>query len=419
MEPLATVIPKKVARSDTTNFELCLICQVEGGDLVRSPAYASYEKVLEYINLRSEYKDCPYPSISEHLHSVSASTLQECNARWHRDCYSTTCHKKMLEAAKKRYNKSIQAGKNPILSQLPSRPASVPKAVTSDSISHPFTRSSSTPFSTSLCFFCQQDGASLGKLHEVTTFNADEKLKSAVDASGSDTLKVKLSTAIDPKDARAIDVKYHLKCWVTNVDRVLSKGQKASTSCTTTQTEASTEEKQKLALAEIEFFSMLHSLLADGSVLGMSTLQETYINIRKKNGVDNPEISRPTLKQRIKEHFGDVQFGKPLNRTESERVYLKTVGDVAMQQVIDAAEYQKDNTEIIFKCAKLLRKSIATMPLDGWTFQGSLLNSDEHIPPQPFSFLRWLVIGPTPNIENRGRDEKVHREIKTIADVIL
>ena len=29
------------------------------------------------------------------------------------------------------------------------------------------------------------------------------------------------------------------------------------------------------------------------------------------------------------------------------------------------------------------------------------------------------MIGPTPNIENQGRDEKVHREIKTIADVIL
>ena len=140
MEPLATVIPKKKARRGTTNFELCLICQVERGDLVRSPAYASYDKVLEYINLRSEYNDCPYPSISECLHSVSASTLQECNARLHRDCYSTTCHKKMLEAAKKRYDKSIQTDKNPILSQLPGRPASVPKAVTSDSISHPFTR---------------------------------------------------------------------------------------------------------------------------------------------------------------------------------------------------------------------------------------------------------------------------------------
>ena len=58
-------------------------------------------------------------------------------------------------------------------------------------------------------------------LHEVCTFNAGEKLPTSNKSRSNDDLRVRLSTAINPSDARAIDIKYHLPCWVKNVDRVL------------------------------------------------------------------------------------------------------------------------------------------------------------------------------------------------------
>ena len=61
-------------------------------------------------------------------------------------------------------------------------------------------------------FLLSRGQANLGMLHEVCTFNAGEKLQQAIKASQSDDLRVRLSTAVNPSDARAIDVKYHLPC---------------------------------------------------------------------------------------------------------------------------------------------------------------------------------------------------------------
>ena len=82
------------------------------------------------------------------------------------------------------------------------------------------THSMANPFKKELCFFCQEDKQNLRMLHGVCTFNAGEKLQQAIKAGQSDDLRVRLSTAINPSDARAIDVKYHLPYWAENVDRV-------------------------------------------------------------------------------------------------------------------------------------------------------------------------------------------------------
>jgi len=66
-------------------------------------------------------------------------------------------------------------------------------------------------------FFCQEDRKDA--VHEVCTFSMGEKLQKAVEASNNQTWKVQLSSAISGDDAHAVDVKYHLPCWVKNVQR--------------------------------------------------------------------------------------------------------------------------------------------------------------------------------------------------------
>ena len=60
-------------------------------------------------------------------------------------------------------------------------------------------------------------------LHEVATKNAGRALKEAVEKSGNKKFHVKLCTAMDPKDAYAIDVPYHKRCWATHVTHVLRR----------------------------------------------------------------------------------------------------------------------------------------------------------------------------------------------------
>jgi len=71
--------------------------------------------------------------------------------------------------------------------------------------------------------------------------------------SGNETLRVKLSTAIDPTEAHTIDVKYHKRCWALNVTNVLRVGK-------------SPEDRTSLAAevaAEIEFTNLTESMLLD------------------------------------------------------------------------------------------------------------------------------------------------------------
>ena len=77
---------------------------------------------------------------------------------------------------------------------------------------------------------------------------------------------MRLSTVIDPKDAHAIDVKYHLNCWMKNVEHVLSRSTKPSKE-DEERPQGDSTEHQKYVLDEIEFFSMLGEALQEGSFL--------------------------------------------------------------------------------------------------------------------------------------------------------
>ena len=110
-------------------------------------------------------------------------------------------------------------------------------------VSTPFTRPSSSPFAKDMCFFCQKVDPK-NEIHEATSNSVGMKLKKAVDLYGSDILKVQLSTAIDPSDAHAIDVKYHKKCWMMHVENPLLRGKRDS---------GTQNETQRSVAAEIEF----------------------------------------------------------------------------------------------------------------------------------------------------------------------
>ena len=116
----------------------------------------------------------------------------------------------MLKRAKERYEKQIETHRTRRKSSL-----------ASSSEETLLTRSQSVPFDNSLCFFCQSEAAYRHPLHKVATENAGQALRDAVEKSGDDKLRVKLCSAIDPKDAHAIDIRYHKRCWTTHVHAVL------------------------------------------------------------------------------------------------------------------------------------------------------------------------------------------------------
>ena len=87
----------------------------------------------------------------------------------------------------------------------------------------PLTRSKTSPYNRDVCFFFDGEGGYRQPLHTVRTLSAGSSLDAAVKKEGDEKLHVKLSTAVDSKDAHAIDIKYHKNCRTKHFTNVLRK----------------------------------------------------------------------------------------------------------------------------------------------------------------------------------------------------
>lgn len=197
--------------------------------MIAFPKETSLIKLVECVHNRGTYGDKNFPQISRRLHDIDIRKLVEQNVSYHWKCYQDIINVSDISRAKKIYEQATAQKSNDYIAPKVGRPSHSTVYATASAqgltmqvrTSQPRTRSSFHQFNKDLCFFCQ--GASSVSFLEMCPFNAGRRLKEAVDASGNDKWKVRLSTAMDAEDARAIDVKYHLPCWVKNVQRRPSK----------------------------------------------------------------------------------------------------------------------------------------------------------------------------------------------------
>jgi len=198
-----------------------------------------------------------YPELDRRLSEEDEQTLISNKETWHRSCYQEAVHAEKRLSVKQRYERELK--------RLGGRLSEEP------STSGNCTRNSAIPF----WVFCQQGARRRNPLYKLATENAGIKLQRAVELGKDDKLKIRLSTSIDPKDAHAIDVRYHKNCWTLCVSTVLRK----------TTTESAQGNVESEIAAEIKFMSMLDSILLQGSVVGMASLAITFHNIRLNNGL--------------------------------------------------------------------------------------------------------------------------------------
>lgn len=149
------------------------------------------------------------------------------------------------------------------------------------------TRSQTSPYDKSACFFCEEKGTAKQPLHYVSTFSAGESLNEAINLSGNDILRVKLSTSVDATDAHAIDIKYRKNCWLRNVTNVVKKASLSDKSSSNLVCEAA---------ARIEFLVMTESTLREGKILTTSELQITFEEVLRAYDVYHATCSRKALK---------------------------------------------------------------------------------------------------------------------------
>ena len=167
--------------------------------------------------------------------------LKELDVRWHLSCYKRYTLKKTLESEQKRFEEQTQSP--------------MPEDQPSSSSKDYFTRSNSTIYRKSSCFFCDGAGTKRNPLHHVSCDSSGSSLQTAVELSGSDLWRVRLAESISPGDAHTIDVLYHKACWTTNVRNVLRK---------TKDPDKASQTNDAAIASDLEFIRLVEDFLSEG-----------------------------------------------------------------------------------------------------------------------------------------------------------
>ena len=380
------------------DLHLCIICQRKTNEnLVEKPE--AHKKVRVSIEEWSKYGfNLQYKEAWNKLRFTSVQELEDGRASWHRSCYKDAVHAGMLRRARERYERQLEGPNESRRKSRSDLSVEIPQ----------LTRSKTSPYNKNVCFFCDGPPGYHKNLHNISTFSADESLRTAIEMSGNDKLSVKLNTSIAPDDAHAIDIKYHKNCWAIHVSHVLRR-------------ETSESSSEKLAgeiAAQIEFLTMTEMTLRSGKVATMSELQHAFESILESNNVENSRGGRKAVKQLLLREIPEIEFHTPKRVNESERVSIKKTRDQAIQMAEDQTANIDSDMKTLFDAAAIVRKSITKCRK--WKFTGSLKNlPEEHVPAELFSFNRWIIQGPKNELSAEKKSEEVYNRAMVLSQTTV
>ena len=122
-----------------------------------------------------------------------------------------------------------------------------------------------------------------------------------------------ISSAFSSGGAVSIDVKYHLKCLVYNVQRT----ENIDADCSNVAETGSNP-------ANIEFISLVSDMLNQGEIVSIADLETTYIDI-VRGAIPGFNCDRKYVKRLLVEHIPNIDISRPLQLNKPENVALKTV----------------------------------------------------------------------------------------------
>ena len=202
-------------------------------------------------------------------------------------------HSPERERARDRQQHSMSTGSHtPRVKGRRSRSADDVNNVTGSAA--PYTRSSTRPLNTDMCFFCQTDNGQ--KLFTVRTGNAGQSLSQAVQASSDPELKTRHSTCIADGDAHAMGIQYHKACWTKHVFRVLRDD---------TNQAPKTKQSPPQGSSFVELLNIIDTQTRDGAYLSIQDIENTYVSMLHLGGTEvlenhsPPAFTKQWLKGRI------------------------------------------------------------------------------------------------------------------------
>ena len=266
------------------------------------------------------------------------STFKEQNAKWHKSCY-LKFGKSKLERAKERKRKSNEEATNSKWIFTRSSTGEAHTYIPVDSKSP-------------VCFFCSKPETN-EKLHEVSTFQVDFRVRKCAHELQDEDLLAKLSAG----DLIALEAKYHTRCLTNLYNRARGMvPQEPGTS--------SDQTCKGIALAELISYIEERRQDEDIKVFRLADLTKLYTERLDQLGVAvTSRVNSTHLKDRIFMHLPGMKAYK-----EGRDVFMAYEDDIG---TVLRQGYQTDRDEqsvMMTQIADTIRRDIFTQKV---TFSGS------------------------------------------------
>jgi hypothetical protein len=341
--------------------------------------------------------------------------LVDNEATWHRSCYSSATNHTELQRARDRFEHSVATGQYATKKQGHKRSSSEMEA-DMPGTSKPFTRSATEPLSKQLCFFCQYDNSQA--LYSVRSMNCGKAIRKAIEIARDPVLMTRLSNAISPNDAHAVDVKYHKLCWTQHVFHVLRDD-------ASDKAKSTTAEFPMQMSCLIELINLVDLQTQNKAYLPMDEIEATYIYMlggSEEAQKHTPTLTRQWLKDKILQELPSVKSVRQKDRRKPSVLYCPEAYEEDMVNISMVQNYESemDNTKMLYETAKLIRRSIVEFNDEKKkSDMVSVLSTTQDVPKELYSLMRWILIGHEEELQTDMRRRTVDQSALTLSQNLM
>ena len=400
------------------DWKECIFCQTPASskkEYVLNARTESYQKLLDVVRERASLNDGKFVTIQKRLQGCTKEILLENKTKWHRSCYSSATNSKELQRARDRFEHSISSG-HLALKKPGYRRASTEMEADTLRISKPFTRSATKPLSKEQCFFCQSDNGEA--LFKIRTDDAGKALRKAVDISQDAMMMTRLSTAISPTDAHAIDVMYHKQCWRKHVFHVIRDH-------TSEENKSTTPDLPMQVPCLIELINLIDMKTRNKEYLPMDDIERTYIAMlggSKEAKKHKPTLTRKWLKSTIIQELPTVKSVRQRDRTKPSVLYCPEAceEDMVNMAILQGHASESNSMKMLFKTAMIIRRSIVNFAEKRTqSDMVNVLSTIGDVSLELYSVIRWILKGPEEELKTEMRTRTMDQSALTLSQNIM
>ena len=363
---VSTSPPKQAKQGDPIDWEICVLCQSDNGDVLQCPAKSTkapigsgYTSLAEHLIKFHELGQMPVELDINRLDEGNGieATLIAHRAKWHK-----SCRLKLNQTKLNRLQNKQEAKKPSTSSAVQTRGKQSTRIITD-----------------CVCFFCDEPAGLFGDLHEVSTKEVDWKVRKCALALEDTELIAKLA----PADMIALEAKYHTKCLL----RLYDNAKKAADR----QGEPA-DHLRGIAFAELVAY-MKEYRLEEGvnPVFKLADLASTYkARLEQLGAAVEGRIHSTRLKARLLSVFPDLRECK-----EGCNVLLtfdKDIGD-AIRKACEQDNFDNDAMHLA-RAAQVVHRDMFDRK---FTFNGSFKQGCQEaaVPPSLLALINMILEGPS------------------------